>query len=69
MDPLIEKVADRHSGITFAKVNVENYGELATRFHISSIPAYVVFTNSSPTFSRIGAVSESELEEIITRHA
>ena len=65
MDPLIERMADRHSSITFAKVNIEDYGDIATRYHISSIPAYVVFTNSSPSSSRIGAVSEAELEKLI----
>lgn len=65
MDALIERVADRHSSITFAKVNIEDHGELASRFHISSIPAYVMFTNSNPSFSRIGTVSEAELEKLI----
>jgi len=65
MDPLIERMADRHSSITFAKVNIEDYGDLASRYHISSIPAYVMFTNSSPSFSKIGAVSEAELEKLI----
>jgi thioredoxin len=68
MEPLIERMADRHSGITFAKVNVENSSDIATRFHISSLPAYLVFTNSSPMFSKTGAVSESELEELISEH-
>jgi thioredoxin 1 len=66
MNPLIERMANRHSSITFAKVNIEDHGDLATRYHISSIPAYVMFTNSSPSFSRIGAVSEAELEKMIT---
>ncbi|MHB2035140.1 MAG: thioredoxin family protein [Nitrososphaerales archaeon] len=65
MEPLIERMADRHSSITFAKVNIEDYGDIATRYHISSIPAYVLFTNSSPSSSRIGAMSEAELEKLI----
>ena len=65
MHPLIEKMAGRHESITFAKVNIEDHGDLASRFHISSIPAYVMFTNSSPSFSRIGTVSEAELEKLI----
>jgi thioredoxin 1 len=69
MDPVIERIANRHSSITFAKVNIEDQGDLATRYHISSIPAYVMFTNSNPSFSRIGAVSEMELEKMITEHA
>lgn len=66
MEPLIERIADKHTAITFGKVNVEDHGDLASRYHISSIPAYVMFTNSNPSFSRIGAVSEAELEKLIT---
>jgi thioredoxin len=66
MEPVIERMASRHSGITFAKVNVEDSSEIASRFHISSLPAYLVFTNSNPIYSRSGAMSESELEEIIS---
>lgn len=69
MNPLIERMADKHSSITFAKVNIEDHSDLASRYHISSIPAYLFFTDSSPTFSRIGSVSESELEEMILEHA
>ena len=65
MNPLIERMADKHSSITFAKVNIEDYGDLASRYHISSIPAYVMFTNSSPSFSKIGAINELELEKLI----
>jgi thioredoxin 1 len=69
MNPLIERMADRHSSITFAKVNIEDYGDLASRYHISSIPAYVIFTNSSPSFSKIGAINEIELEKLIVEHS
>jgi thioredoxin len=69
MEPVIERIADRHATITFAKVNIEDHADLASRYHISSLPAYMMFTNSSPSFSRIGAVSEAELEEMIVEYA
>jgi intein/homing endonuclease len=69
MNPLIERMADKHSSITFAKVNIEDCGDLASRYHISSIPAYVMFTNSSPSFSKIGAISEIELEKLIVEQS
>jgi thioredoxin 1 len=65
MDPVVEKLANRHASITFAKINVDigDNQEIANRFHISSIPAYVMFNDSSPASSRIGATSEAELEK------
>jgi len=65
MNPLIEKLASRHSSMTFAKLNIEACGDIATRYHIYSIPAYMIFTNSNPSTSRIGAISEDELEKLV----
>jgi len=65
MNPVVEKLATRHSSITFAKLNVDDYQEIANRFHISSIPAYVMFNDATPESSRIGATSEAELERWI----
>lgn len=64
MNPVVEKLADRHSSITFAKINVDVGAnqEIANRFHISSIPAYVMFNDSTPASSKIGATTEAELE-------
>jgi thioredoxin 1 len=67
MNPVIEKLAEKHSGsVVFAKVNVDLNSEIATRFHISSLPAYVLFKNAYPAASKIGAASETELEKLIT---
>jgi len=63
MDPVVEKLADRHSSITFAKINVDANQEIATRFHISSIPAYLMFNDATPASSKIGATTEAELEK------
>lgn len=62
MNPVVEKLADRHSSITFAKLNVDDNQEIANRFHISSIPAYMMFDNATPAYSKIGATSEADLE-------
>ena len=65
MNPLIERAANRHNSIVFAKVNVEEHNDIASRYHISSIPAYVVFRDSHPSSSRIGSMSEAELERLV----
>ncbi|MHB1909263.1 MAG: thioredoxin family protein [Nitrososphaerales archaeon] len=67
MNPLIEKMADKHGSITFARVNVEKQSEIATRYHISSLPAYLFFSDSRPSQSKIGAVSELELERFVSQ--
>ncbi len=70
MDPLIERVATKHDdAMIFAKVNVDSASEIAQRYHVSSIPTYVIFDRANPAESRVGAISESELEELISSHA
>ncbi len=69
MDPLIERVADKHSSdVVFAKVNVEECRDIAMRYNVSSIPTYMIFNNSSPRESRIGVMSEIELERLVSDH-
>ena len=67
MNPVIERLAEKHQGaITFAKVNVDLDSDIASKFHISSLPAYVLFKDANPAASKIGAVSETELEKLIS---
>ncbi|MHB8567403.1 MAG: thioredoxin family protein [Nitrososphaerales archaeon] len=66
MNPVIDKLAERHLSIVFAKVNVDQESDIASRFHISSLPAYVLFKDAHPSASKIGAISELELEKLIS---
>jgi len=65
MNPVVERLANKHSSITFAKVNIDDHQEIANRYHIMSLPAYLVFTNSSPASSRIGSATEDDLEKLL----
>jgi thioredoxin 1 len=65
MNPVVDRLADKHSSITFAKVNIQEHQDIANRYHIMSLPAYLVFTNSSPATSRIGTSSEDDLERML----
>ncbi|MDA4131351.1 MAG: thioredoxin family protein [Thaumarchaeota archaeon] len=65
MNPVVDRLADKHSSITFAKVNIDEHQDIANRYHIMSLPAYLVFTNSSPETSRIGTSSEDDLERML----
>ncbi len=69
MNPVIEKISSKYESMVFAKVNVEKYSELATRYHISSLPAYVVFRNAKPSQSKIGAVTEQDLEKFVIENS
>jgi thioredoxin 1 len=69
MDNVIERVADRHEAILFAKVNVDRDGAIAQRYHVSSIPTYLIFDGANPAESRVGALSEADLERLVSSYS
>lgn len=65
--PIFEETAAKHEGVTFAKINTEDEQELAAAMRIRSIPTLMVFRESVMLFSQAGALSASQLEELVTQ--
>lgn len=65
--PTFEKVSEKHEDIVFAKVNTEEEQELAAALRIRSIPTIMVFRERVLLFSHSGALSESQLEELVAQ--
>ena len=65
--PVFDKASEQHDDITFAKVNTEEQQELAGALNIRSIPTLMVFREQVLLFSQAGALSSSQLEELITQ--
>lgn len=65
--PVFEEVAAKHDDVTFAKVNTEEQEELATGMGIRSIPTLMVFREQVLLFSQPGALTASQLEELVTQ--
>ncbi|MHB1592254.1 MAG: thioredoxin [Sulfuricella sp.] len=63
--PTYEKMSEKHSDITFAKVNTEEETELAGSFQIRSIPTLMVFREKVVIYSEAGALPASGLEQLI----
>ena len=61
--PTFAEVADRLANqIKFVKVNVDDAGEIAAQYGISSIPTLLLFKNGEVVAKQIGALSAGELE-------
>lgn len=63
--PTYERSSDKHTGITFGKVDTEAQHELAAKFQISSIPTIMAVRDGVIVFSQPGALPESALESLI----
>lgn len=65
--PVFEQIAAKHDDVTFAKVNTEEQQELAAGMGIRSIPTLMVFREQVLLFSQPGALTASQLEELVTQ--
>ena len=63
MGPIVEDMSEKFSGkIKFGKVNVDDNSEIAQRYHIASIPNFIVFKDGKPVKQFIGGMSEEDFE-------
>jgi thioredoxin 1 len=63
--PVFEKASEKHSDITFGKIDTEDQPELAGMAQIMSIPTLMAFRDGVLVFSQPGALPESALEQVI----
>jgi len=64
--PIFENLAKKYkNSIVFAKVNVDENPEIATKFGIMSIPNFIIFKNGEKIGEIVGAMPEKILEEKI----
>ena len=64
--PLIEELATEYEGkATIAKVNIDNEGELAAKFNVSSIPTLLVIKDGAETKRFVGVTAKANLAEAL----
>ena len=64
--PVYEEASNKHSDVTFGKVDTEAEQALAQAANIRSIPTLMAFRDGILVFSQPGALPASSLEEVIT---
>ena len=69
MTPVVEELARDYAGkAAFAKVNVDENPDVASRYNIMSIPHFIVFRNGRPTERIVGAVGRGPLEDALKKY-
>ena len=62
MAPVLDEVAAQYAGkVTVGKVNVDNEGELAQEFSVSSIPTLIIMKDGQEVNRYIGVTPKAEL--------
>lgn len=65
--PTYDEVSEKFSDVVFAKINTEDEQKLAANFQIRSIPTLMIFREQISIFSQPGAMSGTDLEEVIKK--
>lgn len=63
--PTFEAASEKHTDITFAKVNTEVEQGIAASFQIRSIPTLMIFREKVIIYSQPGSLPASALDELI----
>ncbi len=61
--PVYERVSEKNTDVTFAKVDTEAEPELAQMYGITSIPTLVAYRDGIPVFGQPGALPQAALED------
>ncbi|MCC6125238.1 MAG: thioredoxin [Pirellulales bacterium] len=67
MEPILAAFAKENPGVKVVQVNVDENGELADRYHIQSIPHFMVFKKGKMTAQQLGGMEKAELKALIDR--
>ena len=65
VSPVVDEIAREKSDIVVGKINVDEQGELAAAFNITSIPTLMAFRENVLVYSQPGALRADGLEQVI----
>ncbi len=66
--PVVEELAGETEGVVFAKVNVDENGELAVGLGIQAIPTLILFKDGQAVDRAVGVQSKQALKAMIDRN-
>ncbi len=64
MAPILDEVEEKFKGkINFAKINVDDNSEIASKYGVMSIPTFVIFKDGKEIERFTGAMTSEQFEE------
>lgn len=65
MNPIVEELEKEFKDVEFEKVNVDEKGDIASKYGVMSIPTFVVEKDGKEIDRKIGAVGKDELVKLL----
>ncbi len=69
MHPVFIRIAKKFKKIRFARLNIDQNQEIATKLGIQSIPVFIMFKNGNPIDKVVGAVGEPGINLIAQKYS
>ena len=63
LSPIFEDLSNEYKKITFAKVDTEEYPEIASHYEVMSIPCLIIFNNGKEAGRIIGFMPKDSLKQ------
>ncbi len=64
ISPIVEEMADEYEGqLTVGKLNVDDHPAIAQKYHITGIPALLLFKDGAVADTVVGAVPKNVLQK------
>ena len=64
MHPIFSRMAKKYSHVRFARVNIDDSQNIATKFNVQSIPTFIMFNEGKVVQQMVGAVGEPGIHMI-----
>ncbi|MBR3249927.1 MAG: thioredoxin [Clostridia bacterium] len=65
MSPIIDEIAEEMQNVKVGKVNVDESGELAMKYNVSSIPTIMVVKNGEVSKTFVGVTEKDLIKEVL----
>jgi len=69
MHPVFTRTARKFKKIRFARLNIDQNQDIATKLGIQSIPIFIMFKNGNPIDKVVGAVGEPGINLIAQKYS
>ena len=67
MLPVVDELAEEEKDAVIAKVNIDEDSAIAEKFHVMSVPTFLMFKEGKVVNQIVGAVSKEMLSEMIQK--
>ena len=67
MGPVVDEIAKEEKDVVVGKLNIDEEGEVAHKFHVMSVPTFLMFKDGEFVDQQVGAVPKETLLAMIKK--